>query len=199
MNHPSWKTLVKIAREEALRTGKTPARVFRPIGLKLQRPSARDTYWCTPINSRCFAKTGRNGVHFSFVVPDDEVNEHCPVVMTVPGLTATGENNLIVGENLWEFLCLGIRFGFGVLEQLTYKPQEFIAAYANREWRPTRQHQVWAGYKLDGRQRRLLDVLVQGFGLVLWSDVQQQLLQLQKRYHPLLDLPPGKQDKDEEW
>jgi hypothetical protein len=198
MNHPSLKNLWKIAREEALRTGKQPARVFRPIGLKLQRPSARATYWCTPINSRCFAQTGCNGVHFSFVVLDDEVNERCPVVMTVPGLTATGENNLIVGANLWEFLCLGIRFGFGVLEQLAYKPQEFITAYADPDWRPAKPHQVWAGYALDGRQRRLLDVLVQGLGLVPWADVRQQLLQWQQRYHPLLNLPPGKEE-DDEW
>ena len=198
MNHPSLKSLWRAAREEAQRTAKRPARVFRPIGLKLHRPSARDTYWCTPLNSLCFAETGRNGVHFSFLLREEELNEGSPVVMTVPGLTATGENNLILGENLWEFLCLGIRFGFVVLDQLADKPQEFITAYSNPDWRPTREHQVWAGYALDGRQRRLLDVLVHELNLVPWADVQKQLLQLQKRYHPLLNLPPGKEE-DDEW
>lgn len=46
-----------------------------------------------------------------------------------------GAPNLVVGESLWEFLCLGCRFGYFALEQAVYRPEEKLAALAMGEFR----------------------------------------------------------------
>lgn len=95
------------------------------IGL-LPMPSLRHCgYSKAPQNSLSFATTGGDGVHFSFLTFDDTATESWPVVMTVP--MNFGEENLIVGADLCEFLGLGLRHGYFELEQLLYKPAETIA------------------------------------------------------------------------
>ena len=95
------------------------------IGL-LPMPSLRHCgYPRAPRNSLSFATTGGDGVHFSLLALDDTASASWPVVMTVP--MNFGEENLIVGSDLREFLGLGLRHGYFELEQLLYKPDETIA------------------------------------------------------------------------
>ncbi|MBA3053351.1 MAG: hypothetical protein FP826_00100 [Sphingomonadales bacterium] len=95
------------------------------IGL-LPMPSLRHCgYSQAPRNSLSFATTGGDGVHFSLLALDDTATASWPVVMTVP--MNFGEENLIVGADLREFLGLGLRHGYFELEQMLYKPDETIA------------------------------------------------------------------------
>lgn len=95
------------------------------IGL-LPMPSLRHCgYSQAPHNSLSFATTGGDGVHFSFLALHDTETQFWPVVMTVP--MNFGDENLIVGADLREFLGLGLRRGYFELEQLLYKPDETIA------------------------------------------------------------------------
>ncbi len=95
------------------------------IGL-LPIPSLRHCgYSQAPQNSLSFARTGGDGGHFSFLTFDDTATASWPVVMTVP--MNFGEENLVVGADILEFLGLGLRHGYFELEQLLYKPDEAIA------------------------------------------------------------------------
>lgn len=95
------------------------------IGL-LPMPSLRHCgYSQAPHNSLSFATTGGDGVHFSFLALEDTATSFWPVVMTVP--MNFGDENLIVGADLREFLGLGLRHGYFEPEQLLYKPDETFA------------------------------------------------------------------------
>lgn len=76
-------------------------------------------YDCTPLNTILFAYTGGDGVHFSYLSIDEYVN---PIVMTVPtNFGRTMESyNLILAEDLDEFLSLGYYHGWGLFEGLYY-------------------------------------------------------------------------------
>ncbi len=96
---------------------------FDPVGLLLMPTLENFGYWCTPKNSLVFAHTGGDGVHFSFLT-DKEPTDSTPIVMTVPMMDQN--NNVIVGENLTEFLALGSRYGYFSLVQLVYFFDETI-------------------------------------------------------------------------
>ena len=63
-------------------------------------------YSSSPINTEVFANTGGDGVHYSILEISEKVQ---PVVMTVPMNFGPSMKsyNLILGENLNEFLSLG--------------------------------------------------------------------------------------------
>jgi len=82
----------------------------------------------TPKNTVVFAGTGGDGVHYSILPLNTEIQ---PVVMTVP-MNFGGyinEFNWILGENLNEFLSLGYYNGWFTLEQLCYNKDEAIKFY----------------------------------------------------------------------
>src|SRR5581483_8608045 len=85
------------------------------IGLTLLRKPASHHYWCTPLNCLTFAATGGEGAHFSFLAVDGRVDEQSPVVVTNP--CPTDFRHFIVGKNLNDFLCLGLRRGYFAMEQ----------------------------------------------------------------------------------
>lgn len=86
-------------------------------------------YDSTPTNVKVFATTGGDGVHYSLLEISDTIQ---PVVMTVPANfgDTTAHYNIILGENLNEFLSLGYYNGWFPLEQLSYNKQEAIDFYA---------------------------------------------------------------------
>ena len=114
----TFDRLWAVAGREALRLGRSPRSVFEGIGLNLEPPVAPWQYYCTPKNVRTFASTGRDGVHYSLLNSWRTGPQllDSPVVMTVPMNFAN--NNIIVGETLHEFLCLGCRVGYAGLESL---------------------------------------------------------------------------------
>ncbi len=83
------------------------------VGLGLCEPEKPGEYFCSPKNTRQFALTGGDGIHYSFLLLPDAPLKEGPVVATYPANPDT--QNVIVGENLYEFLCLGCRCGYEML------------------------------------------------------------------------------------
>jgi len=179
--HRLWS----LADEQAQRSGTTFASAFGAIGLQLERPFLHALYTATPLNTSLFASTGGDGVHFGLLHINGETHETSPVVMTVP--MCFDLPNLIVGANLYDFLCLGCQTGYGYLEQLTYDRQAAMAALTNPEaWHPD----YYRGLPDEVRQndQRLLARLTHALNLHPWGTIEQRLSELQVRYGPLLEL-----------
>ena len=121
--HMTFEHLWSLACQESRRLGQQPHSVFGNIGLRLEPPKSPWQYYCTPRNVRTFASTGRDGVHYSLLACQELT--YSPVVMTVP--MNFDNNNMIVGETLHEFLCLGSRVGYAALEVLTALDGDFSA------------------------------------------------------------------------
>ena len=86
------------------------------IGLIMTDELIKEWYDCSPLNCSAFATTGGDGVHFSVFTDKEDLS---PVVITVP--MSFGEENLVIASSIYDFLCLGCRFGFFNLEQLAYE------------------------------------------------------------------------------
>jgi hypothetical protein len=185
----SLEKLWSIADKEAQETNRDFRSAFDPIGLRLFRPLTNKYYDSTPINSSTFADTGGDGVHYSLVFVEGKVSENSPVVMTVP--MGYPKVNLIVGENLLEFLCLGEQLGYFFLEQLIYNeaktiewlshPKEFI----NKEY-GTNQSGVFPP-KSFREQERLLSILRGTFELKPWINLKNRLDELQDKFMATLE------------
>ncbi len=138
-------------------------------------------YESTPINSITFAETGGDGVHFSLVQLHDVVSEDSPVVMTVP--MQPDKPNIVVGSNLFEFLCLGSQIGYFPLEQLAYDQRTTI------RWIRDPRVYFEQEYGTDVSElAELLNLLAVEFNLRSWDSVEQHLNDLQTQYLPLLQL-----------
>ncbi len=143
----------------------------------------------TPINSFTFAQTGGDGVHFSLVTLEGKVLENSPVVMTVP--MNYGKVNLIVGENLLEFLCLGEQLGYFFLEQLVYNEEETI------EWLSHPKEFINKEYGINPsgafppdsflEKERLLSILRKEFELKPWNNLKSRLDELQNKFLGMLE------------
>jgi len=86
-------------------------------------------YDSSPINTKVFSRTGGDGVHFSILCLSENIQ---PIVMTVPmnfGNSLT-DYNLIIGENLNEFLSIGYFNGWFFLEELCYKEKWAFEFYS---------------------------------------------------------------------
>ena len=112
----TFEQLWAIANREVQRIGETPNDVFLPIGLRLEIPAKPWEYYCTPTNVKTFASTGCDGVHYSFL--ELSSSSELAVVMTVPANGGPNQN-VIISENLYEFLCLGSKASYLVLEELS--------------------------------------------------------------------------------
>ena len=127
------------------------------------RPSG---YEDTPEGARTFAWTGGDGVHFSLA------GETGPVVMTVP--MNWDHPNVVLGADLREFLGLGLRSGYFILEQLSYSPEEMLGAL---------QTGIYST-QLSEDDRVALDMLREAFELREWSDIPRRFAELQQLYRP---------------
>lgn len=171
--------LWSIADEESSKFKGDPALVFEAIGLILIRPLENYGYQSTPINSSAFAHTGGDGVHFSLVHLDGMVLEASPVVMTVP--MQFDQSNLIVGSNLFEFLCLGERTGYFCLEQLVYdrsRASDLLLNPVSVDVRALDDQDE----KIYRRWLYLLQILRSSFNLKSWNNVEQRLNELHDQY-----------------
>ncbi len=123
----------------------------------------------------CFANTGGNGVHYSFLCRDGVPLGDSPVVLTHPG----GSGHMVVGENLREFLCLGVPTGYFVLEQLFFQPRMFD------------DYPDVGDLAATGKTKAAVAGLVARFQLDPWprKSVAGRLKELDQKYRPLL--PPN--------
>lgn len=151
----------------------TPESVFQSIGLRLERPERCWTYYCTPRNAKTFASTGRDGVHYSFLVSKEL--RHSPIVMTVPMSFETP--NIVIAETLHEFLCLGCRTSYLLLESLTMDENDFHPL-------------TLKGYsaQLSQEQRYHLQRLTQRFSLAPYVALRQRIACLQTKYIDYLQM-----------
>ena len=118
----SLEKLWSVASALATRSGKEPSTALDECGLFLEIPPKRWEYFCTPKNSVTFANTGGDGVHFGLL--NTSGGDHSqPVVMTVP---MGDRHNVVVAEDLEEFLSLGYHVGWFSLEQMVYEPEEAV-------------------------------------------------------------------------
>lgn len=183
--HPLLQRLRRFDRELARQFPKAMFPGIWAVGLRLDKKLGRTRYALdTPLNCRSFADTGGDGVHFSLVVQDGKIRESSLVVMTVPCAAA----NIVVGENLFDFLCLGISRGYSALDQLAYEPKIAIDAFTNPKWRPTKPWQESVGLNPGKHELRILRILRSEFGLQPWRS-KSRLAILQKRYAGALEMP----------
>ncbi|MEL6894129.1 MAG: hypothetical protein AAFP84_21240, partial [Actinomycetota bacterium] len=82
----------------------------------------------------------------------------------------SADPNWIVGEDLVDFLSLGIDTGYFVLESLAY----------GADWERDIQGSA------DAPLRRLLEGLAEQFGLRAWENVEERLRNLDRRYGDVL-------------
>ena len=134
------------------------------LGLFLAPDLKPSGYEATPACCRVFAWTGGDGVHFSFA---DLGETGTPVVMTVP-MNFDAEN-MVIGSDFQDFLALGLRTGYFVLEQLTYEPEVAVA-------------ELMRGISQPRAVRAALEDIRKTFGLVPWTDVKTHLDALQVKY-----------------
>ena len=99
-------------------------------GLDPIRPMEHFGYFCTPKNSKTFAATGGDGVHFGFVDGLNNRGTPGPIVMTVP---MSDVNNVIIAEDFQEFLSLGYHVGWFALEQIVYDLDYAIDYHSNAD------------------------------------------------------------------
>ena len=177
--------LWSIAEIEAKKRGLQFPYVFEPIGLILIRPVKQEQYESTPKNSMAFATTGGDGVHFSFVKLNGEIVNQSPVVMTVP--MNLGNENLIIGTDFEDFLCLGCEVGFNFLEQLTYYDSKADAIH----WL-SHPDEWFTSHNVDPKDidndKKLLKLLRTEFNLHPWDNIEVKLESLENEYSSLLEL-----------
>jgi hypothetical protein len=150
---------------------------FGEVGLILRSPVGRLDYYCTPVSCCTFGVTGVDGVHFSLLAIDGDIEEDSPIVMTVP--MAFDQPNVVVGDNLHDFLCLGCRVGYSVLAQIAgAKAHKLVDVGANSY-----------SDDLSPSEIAILTLLSADLRLKPWSNPEHRLMELAREYLPALRLP----------
>ena len=145
------------------------------IGLFLHNPPRNARYQASPLNSVTFASLGVDGIHLGSVTDAHAVDPMAPVVLTIP--MSFDVPNFIVGESLYDFLCLGCRHGYSNLANLHRQTEVTLNAYQN----------VPESF-FDERAADILQTLSDELLLVPWPDVRGHFEDLQSRHLSMLRL-----------
>ena len=154
------------------------------IGLFFHNPPKNAEYRSTPLNTITFASIGVDGIHFGSITDGGNVDPNCPVVVTIP--MAFDNPNFIVGESLYDFLCLGCRHGYfnvgnlhldleATLDHYTKPPDDFY----------------------DDRASGILRLLSDQLSLRPWRDVRGHFYDLQSRFLVTLRMATASDGHDE--
>lgn len=135
-------------------------------------------YDSTPVNSKTFAYTGGDGVHFGIVSSSTFAQSIQPVVMTVPMNPAC--LNVIIAENLEEFFSIGYHSGWYFLEEISYNPDNAIANYAK------------IGETLSDEEFTYLQIIRNRFNILPLELTRERLIELKDKYFEKLDLKTKK-------
>jgi len=119
-------------------------------------------YWCTPLNTLAFARTGGDGEHYSFLVQQRSVNSSSPVVLTAP---SSSHHNYIVAPDFETFLRAGLSRAFFGLSQFAYNSEETLAAYGSPDWTASSESHESVGYAPDNCQREVMRFVATRLGL----------------------------------
>ncbi|MBA3868398.1 MAG: hypothetical protein H0X30_04535 [Anaerolineae bacterium] len=175
--------LWELAEREGQKMGLPAFYAFERIGLRMETLAPSEPgYEATPINTTVFASTGGDGDHFGLLHIDSEVQESSPIVMTIP----MDFVNIIVGGNLYEFLCLGYDYGYFALCDLAYKFRNDVIKLPSPDtWVPDCLEDC-ADYYAEAET--YLPVLRRELNLKPWPTVESRLNELQRLYRPLIRL-----------
>jgi hypothetical protein len=143
------------------------------VGLFLNDPPKNAGYPCTPLNSLTFAGIGVDGIHIGSVTDSHEMDPLAPIVITIP--MAFESPNFIVGQSLYDFLCLGCRNGYSNLANLHTHFDDTMEYYQGRD-----------DNVFDDRVPDILLTLAAELSLEPWADVQKHFIDLQSRFMPVL-------------
>lgn len=146
------------------------------VGLILYDPPKNAGYPTTPSNSVTFAGIGVDGIHFGSLSNTNDIDPSAPVVITIP--MALDTPNFIVGESLYDFLCLGCRHGFSNLGNLHLDRDGVMKHYQS----PPETF-------FDDRATGILQTLSDKLSLAPWPDVRSHFEALQSEYMPKIMLP----------
>jgi hypothetical protein len=192
--HPTLEKLRRLNREAVQRfPAAFPAGLgLGDLGLILCRELEHRYYRCTPLNCWTFAHTGGDGVHFSLLARDGAIHEDSAVILTVPTafLLDDPHRSLVVGEDLFDFLCLGVYRGYFCLEELAYHRELALLACTDPSWQPSEDWHYDVGFGVSEHQGQLLALLGNRFGLRPWPD-SDRFKDLQRRYAGELESPAG--------
>ena len=150
------------------------ALAFDHAGLIWIAPPRHYGYDVTPRNSVTFATTGGDGVHYGWLDLPKCEPDSAPIVMTVP--CAMDTQNIVVGENLRDFLHLGCRYGYFALEQLAYDWDGTVQELERKRVDPD----AWP------EKRAKLEQLTKHFALAPWPTPGERLTELQRRFAHLI-------------
>lgn len=145
-----------------------------------------DDWWLwydfTPLNVKTFASTWWDWVHFSFLEIDGKYSDNNPVVMTVP-MNYFEDSNIIVWENLYDFLSLGINYSYFWLEQLTYNFD--ITIKEIESWKYCDFENSW--------NSKILENFAKDFKIKKWTEwsIHTKLNDLKEKYYSLLKFNTG--------
>lgn len=130
-------------------------------------------YFCTPKNSRTFARTGGDGVHFGIITNDARHSIRKPIVMTLPMAT---RNNVVVAESLDEFFGLGYHVGWYALEQLVYDLEDTIRYYSDQS------------ESLSKQQKTFLEIVREELKINHVPLTKDRLDELDDKYYKMLNI-----------
>ena len=121
-------------------------------------------YWCTPINSICFAATGGDGENFSVLTNSMDEIFNAPVVFTTP---VEEPYNSIVAANIEDFFRFGMNNLFENLSaelskmrgtHLEYYKWDDLDEYGRRSYRDFRNEMCLS--QIDNYQQYLNEIQV---------------------------------------
>jgi len=112
--HNYYESLTEEEREELVNEG-----------AMLLWPPSEMGYDSDPEGYVAFLTTGGDGVHYNL----PENSNDGKIIMTVP--MSFDNENFILGESLYEFMCLGCDFGYFSLEQLAYNFDTTVEEISN--------------------------------------------------------------------
>jgi hypothetical protein len=134
-----------------------------------------------------FGSTLVDGEHFSFLSKEGKLLSPSPIVMTVP-TAPEGFANIIVGENLVDFLSLGYRVHFAALPALAYQNSDrskLITDLVNGI-------PCWEGEDPSDEytvtQIHLSKTLEKEIELKPWDNVEDRLAYLESQYFHFLEM-----------
>jgi hypothetical protein len=141
-------------------------------------------YYCDPVNCSCLGSTGGNGVHFNILVRGNQIDETCPVYVTIP--SDCGQS-FVVADSFTNFLRFGIRRGFFALEQFGFDCNLTLKVYSSADWQPTEEWDYLVGFGQCERHQEVLNFVRDRLKLQPLEYTRQEFDTLQEKYLPLLE------------
>ncbi|MBS1952568.1 MAG: hypothetical protein JST89_00135 [Cyanobacteria bacterium SZAS-4] len=137
-------------------------------------------------NHRCenclqFAGTGGDFITYNYWLEQPFLSQTAPIIMHIP----IPDTKIVVGENLYDFLCLGCELGYFYLSNYAFSPNDFLNMYQHPEaaWKKFEEEELESLESDElslARKRQLLTLLTEKFELHPWNNIGDKMLKLQE-------------------